>query len=460
MKFRIEKDSLGKVRVPADALWGAQTQRALENFRVSGLRMHPQFAASVVQIKKAAAKVHAEVGWLDRRTASAIVWACDRILSGGHLHHFPVDVYQAGAGTSYHMNVNEVVANMAAKRLGRKMRVHPNDHVNMGQSTNDVIPTAMRLAALCMSGRVLKQLDALAISFARKAREFRRVVKSGRTHLQDAAPVTLGQEFRAYASCAARHARLIRGGLDELRELGIGGSAVGTGLNTHRRYRRLMAKHLSRQTGQRLHVHPDPFESMQSMAPFAHLSGLLRNLALDLNRIANDFRLMASGPLAGFGELLLPARQPGSSIMPGKVNPVMAECLNMVCYQVLGHDTTVAWASQAGQLELNVMMPVIAYNLDQSLWILDGALEGFRVRCVDGVKADAARCRAYAERSLSVATALNPLIGYEKAAWAVKDALKEGRTVREVVLGKGWLTEREFDARARWDRLTHSHGGS
>jgi len=459
MKYRIEKDSLGTVKVPADALWGAQTQRAIENFRVSDLKAHPQFTASTVQIKKAAALVHVQVGWLDKKTANAIVWACDQVLKGGYLHHFVVDVYQAGAGTSHNMNVNEVIANMATRRLGGKRKVHPNDHVNMGQSTNDVIPTTMRLAALCMTGRVLKQLDALAVSFKHKAGEFRKIVKSGRTHLQDAAPVTLGQEFGAYASCVARHARLLREGMKELRELGIGGSAVGTGLNTHRDYRRLMVAALSKQTGEKLMVHPDPFEAMQSMAPFAHHSGLLRNLALDLNRIANDFRLMASGPLAGFGELLLPARQPGSSIMPGKVNPVMAECLNMVCYQVLGHDTTVAIASQAGQLELNVMMPVIAYNLNQSLWILDGALEGFRTRCVDGVKADVQRCRAYAERSLSVATALNPVIGYEKAAEAVKVALKEGRTIREVVLQRRWMTETEYNRRVQWDRLTHPHGG-
>ncbi len=455
--FRIEGDSLGNVKVPTDALWGAQTQRALENFRVSDLKAHPQFVASTVQVKKAAALVHDRVGWLDAKVAQAIVAACDEVLKGGYMNHFVVDVYQAGAGTSHNMNVNEVLANMATKRLGGRGKVHPNDHVNMGQSTNDVIPTAMRLTALCMTGRVLSQLDTLSLSFRKKAVEFRKIVKSGRTHLQDAAPVTLGQEFKAYGFCVARHARLIRAGLAEMRELGIGGSAVGTGLNTHREYRRLMVAALSKQTGQKLTVHPDPFEAMQSMAAFAHLSGLLRNLALDLNRIANDFRLMASGPLTGFGELLLPARQPGSSIMPGKVNPVMAECLNMVCYQVLGHDNTVAWASQAGQLELNVMMPVIAYNLNQSLAILDGALEGFRLRCVNDVKADVARCRAYAERSLSVATALNPVLGYEKVAVAVKQALREGKAVRDVVLERGWLTGAEYDARVNWDLLTHPH---
>jgi fumarate hydratase, class II len=457
MRTRIEKDSLGKVNVPADALWGAQTQRAVDNFRVSELKAHPQFVASTVQIKKAAARIHGRVGWLDKRFAVAIVAASDRVLKGGYMHHFVVDVYQAGAGTSHNMNVNEVIANLASKRLRGKAKVHPNDHVNMGQSTNDVIPTAMRLTALCMSGRVLRALDALALSFKRKAVEFRKVVKSGRTHLQDAAPVTLGQEFNAYASCVARHARLIRDGLAEMRELGIGGSAVGTGLNTHKDYRRRMVSYLSEQTGEKLKLHPDPFEAMQSMAPFTHLSGLLRNLALDLNRIANDFRLMASGPLTGFGELLLPARQPGSSIMPGKVNPVMAESLNMVCYQVIGHDATVAWASQAGQLELNVMMPVIAYNLNQSLLILEGGIEGFRARCVEGVKANAARCLRYAEKSLSVATALNPVIGYEKASEAVKTALAQGITIREAVLRKGWLTGEQFDERVSWDRLTHPH---
>jgi len=356
------------------------------------------------------------------------------------------------------MNVNEVLAHRASQIRGGGKPIHANDHVNMGQSTNDVIPTAMRISALLLLGNFLPELETLARALRAKSLEFKKIVKSGRTHLQDAAPVTLGQEFSAYAETLEKHVRKIKEASRELKELGIGGSAVGTGLNTHRLYPREMARLLSAQTGLKLKPHPNLFEAMQSMAPFAGLSGALRNVALDLNRIANDFRLLASGPLTGFGELLLPARQPGSSIMPGKVNPVMAECLNMVCYQVIGHDTTVAWASQAGQLELNVMMPVIAYNLNQATVLLTGAVRGFRQRCVEGLKADSDRCLSYAEKSLAVATALNPLIGYEKAAEAVKMALQEERTIREIVLEKGWITEADYRRRVKWDRLVYPHG--
>lgn len=461
-RYRIEKDSLGPLKVPAHALWGVQAQRAVANFPISGLRPHPVFVRATVEIKKAAARVHREVGWLDARRASAIVRAADEILKKGlWLDHFVVDVYQAGAGTSHNMNANEVLANRAIEILGGRRGdyrvVHPNDHVNMGQSTNDVIPTAIRLSGLLLTRDFLPVLERLARSFHTKGREFRKVFKSGRTHLQDAAPVSLGQEFRAYGGCLERHARAVREAARGLEELGIGGSAVGSGLNTHPRYARLMARRLSEQTGLRLRPHPDLFEAMQSMAPFVALSNAYRNLALDLTRIANDLRLMASGPTTGFGEIVLPARQPGSSIMPGKVNPVMAECLNMVCYQVLGHDTTVALASQAGQLELNVMMPVLAYNQNQTITLLTNVLKVFDALCVRGIRADAARCREYADKSVQVAAALNPVVGYARAAEIVKKALAEGKTIRQVVVEEGILSASEYDRVVRMERLVDPH---
>jgi aspartate ammonia-lyase len=330
--------------------------------------------------------------------------------------------------------------------------------VNMGQSTNDVIPTAIRLSGLLLTRDFLPVLLGLSKSFRKKAREFRLVMKSGRTHLQDAALLTLGQEFGAYAENLERHHLRIAAAAQDLQELGIGGSAVGTGLNTHKDYPKEMARLLSQQTGLSLKAHPNLFEAMQSMAPFVGLSNVYRGLALDLIRIANDFRLMTSGPAAGFGELLLPIMQPGSSIMPGKVNPVMAECLNMVCYQVLGHDTTVAMAAQAGQMELNVMMPVLAYNLNQEISLLTSMLRVFDEKCVKGLKAETERCRGYADKSTQVAAALNPVIGYEKAADVVKTALKEGKTVRRVVVEKGLLTGQKYDMVVRLQKIVDPHG--
>jgi aspartate ammonia-lyase len=360
------------------------------------------------------------------------------------------------------MNTNEVLANRAIEILGGKRgdykTVHPNDLVNMGQSTNDVIPTAIRLSGLLLTRDFLPVLAALAGAFRKKAREFRTLYKSGRTHLQDAALLTLGQEFGAYAESLERHVSRIRRAAGDLEELGIGGSAVGTGLNTHKDYVKGMARLLSEQTGLRLRPHPDLFEAMQSMAPFVSLSNAYRNLALDLTRIANDFRLMTSGPATGFGEILLPTMQPGSSIMPGKVNPVMAECLNMVCYQVLGHDTTVALAAQAGQMELNVMMPVLAYNLNQEILLLTRMLRAFEEKCVRGIRAEVSRCRQYADQSTQVAAALNPVIGYEKAAEVVKAALKEGKTIRQVVVEKGLLTPERYDQAVRLQKIVDPHG--
>jgi len=465
MAFRIEHDSIGELKVPEEALWGVQAQRAVENFPISGIKPHRVFIEATVHIKKAAARFHSKAGMLDKKKAEAIVKASDEILKEGKwLDHFVVDVYQAGAGTSHNMNTNEVLANRAIELLKGKRGdykiVHPNDHVNMGQSTNDVIPTAIRLSGLLLTRSFLPVLKKLATTFRLKGKEFEKVYKSGRTHLQDAALMTLGQEFNAYGENLERHAKRIERASDDLRELGIGGSAVGTGLNTHKDYCKGMAVFLSDQTGLKLSVHPDLFEAMQSLSPAVSLSNAYRSLALDLTRIANDFRLMTSGPATGFGEIILPVMQPGSSIMPGKVNPVMAECLNMVCYQVLGHDTTVAFAAQAGQMELNVMMPVLAYNLNQEIVLMTNMLKAFDEKCVSGVKAEEVRCRQYADQSTQVAAALNPVIGYEKAAEVVKAALKEGKTVKQVVLEKKILTEEQYRQSVRLEKLVDPHGRS
>ncbi len=400
---------------------------------------------------------------LDKKKAAAIVKAADEILNKGKwLDHFVVDVYQAGAGTSHNMNTNEVLANRAIEILkgkrGDYKLIHPNDHVNMGQSTNDVIPTAIRLSGLLLTRSFLPVLKKLALTFRKKGKEFRFVYKSGRTHLQDAAIMTLGQEFNAYGENLERHAKRVERASEDLCELGIGGSAVGTGLNTHKDYCADMAKLLSEQTGLRLKPHPDLFEAMQSLSPAVSLSNAYRSLALDLIRIANDFRLMTSGPATGFGEITLPIMQPGSSIMPGKVNPVMAECLNMVCYQVLGHDTTVAFAAQAGQMELNVMMPVLAYNLNQEILLMTNMLKAFDEKCVSGVRAEEGRCRQYADQSSQVAAALNPVIGYEKAAEVVKASLKEGKTVKQVVLEKNLLSKAQYQQSVRLEKLVDPHG--
>lgn len=465
MGYRIEHDSIGELKVPAEALWGVQTQRAVENFPVSGIKPHKVFIEATVHIKKAAARFHAKVGWLDKKKAGAIVKAADEILKQGKwLDQFVVDVYQAGAGTSHNMNTNEVLANRAIEMLGGKRgdykMVHPNDHVNMGQSTNDVIPTAIRLSGLMLVRDFLPVLDKLSKTFFKKGLEFKSVFKSGRTHLQDAVPISLGQEFTAYGECLKRHHGRIAAAAKDMEELGIGGSAAGSGLNTHKDYPQAMSKLLSEQTGLKLSSHPNLFEAMQSMAPAVSVSNSIRSLALDLIRIANDFRLMTSGPTTGFGEILLPVMQPGSSIMPGKVNPVMAECLNMVCFQVLGFDATIAMAAQAGQMELNVMMPVIAYNQNQMLGLITQMLRIFDEKCVRGVKADEKRCLYFADMSVQVAAALNPVIGYEKAAEVVKAALKEGKTIRQVVLEKKLLTEEKYNQAVKMEKIVDPHGRS
>jgi aspartate ammonia-lyase len=446
---RTERDSLGEREIPAEAYYGIQTARAIENFPISGWKPFPSLVTATIQIKKAAARVNRTLGVLDPKLAGAIEAAADEVLNGKLRDQFVVDPFQAGAGTSHNMNANEVLANRATELLGGQKGdyaiVHPNDHVNMAQSTNDVIPTAMRLAALELEAGLADVLKQLAGSFRQKARDFDGIVKSGRTHLQDAVPVRLGQEFGAYSVAITRSRRRVAQAAEELKEIGLGGTAAGTGLNAPPGYRRLVVEELSAITGIQLRQAADYFESMQSLSPFLMLSGAMRTLATDVIRIANDLRLLSSGPNTGLVEINLPAVQPGSSIMPGKVNPVMAEMTDMVCFQVIGNDLVIASAAQAGQLELNVMMPVVAFNLLMSLTILTTALNALQERCIDGITANEERCRWYFEHSVALVTALNPKIGYARAAELAKQAMASGKTIREVIAESGMLTEKEVE---------------
>jgi fumarate hydratase, class II len=434
---RTEKDPLGPLAVPADAYYGVQTQRALQNFPISGLRPLKEFVRAVVWIKKAAALTHKESGRLDPKLADAIVVAADEVLAGKYDDHFVVDVYQAGAGTSHNMNCNEVLANRANELLGAKRGeyapVHPNDHVNMAQSTNDVIPTAIRLGALDLMAGLERAFGGLRDALAAKGREFDDVVKAGRTHLQDAMPIRLGQEFAAYAGTIERNLARVRQAADFLRDLGIGGSAVGTGVNVEPEYPGLMNKHLVAITGLDLRAGRDRIQLMQSMGDAAGFSAAVRVLALDLSKIASDLRLLVSGPRTGLDEIVLPAVQPGSSIMPGKINPSVAEMVNQVCFQVVGNDACVAAAAEHGQLELNVMMPVIAHNVMFSMLILSNAAVVLNERCVSGITANRGQCEYWVERSAALATALAPQIGYAKAAEISKRSVKENVLIRELV---------------------------
>ncbi|MGD0576015.1 MAG: aspartate ammonia-lyase [Anaerolineales bacterium] len=447
--FRVERDSLGEIRVPAQAYYGAQTQRAVENFPISGLRPWRAWIWSLGVIKRAAAEVNRGLGLLEPTKAEAIVQAAQEVMDGQWDREFVVDPFQAGAGTSHHMNANEVIANRATQILGGQLgeyRVHPNDDVNMAQSTNDVIPTAIRLGCLWRLDELLGGLKELHAALAQKALDFDDIVKSGRTHLQDAVPVRLGQEFGGYASAVERDAERIERAAEGLRRLGIGGTAVGTGLNAHPDYRARMIHKLEECSRLQLVPADDLFEAMQSQADAAHFSGSLRTLALTLVRIANDLRLLASGPATGLGEIVFPAVQPGSSIMPGKVNPVMAEMLDQAMYHVLGCDTTVAIASQAGQLELNVMMPVIAHNLFEMMQVMIGAVRAFTERGVKGLRANRERAERWLARNSIIATALNPLIGYLAAAELVKAAEAQGLSLYEIAVaqaGQGKLRNRE-----------------
>lgn len=459
--FRIEKDSLGEVRVPANALYGAQTQRAVMNFPVSGMRPYPAFVWAQAMIKRAAAEVNRDLGLFNdvtigdrtisgRQIADAIIQAADEVLDGQHADQFVVDPFQAGAGTSHNMNLNEVIANRANQILGfalddPKKPVSPNDHVNMAQSTNDTIPTAIRLGCLWRLDELLAAIDRLADALEAKAQEFDPIVKSGRTHLQDAVPVRLGQEFGAYALAVRNDRERIESAADRLRRLGIGGTAVGSGLNAHPEYHERMVRLLSALTGQELRPAGNLFEAMQNMADAADFSASLRTLCITLTRIANDLRLLASGPTTGLDEIRLPAVQPGSSIMPGKVNPVLAEMLNMACFHVQGCDLAVSLAAQAGQLELNVMMPIIAHNLFEMMHVLIGAINAFTEKCVVGITANPEKATGWLAKNPILVTALNPVIGYLNGAAVAKEALASGKTIKEVVVEKGLLSPEQVD---------------
>jgi aspartate ammonia-lyase len=443
---RIETDSMGDRPIPATAYYGIQTLRATENFPISGLRPLATYVDACLLIKKATALTNAELGCIPQEMADAIVQAADEILQGSLRDQFVVDIYQAGAGTSHHMNINEVLANRALELLGDEKgnykRVNPNDHVNYGQSTNDVIPTAIRIGGLlALEHSLYPALTAAIATLQAKADAFHSVIKSGRTHMQDAVPIRLGESFRAWAQILADHQRRIEFVAQDLTQLGLGGSAVGTGLNTHPRYAQRVAEILGSLIDQPLCRAPHLMAAMQSMAPFVAVSGSLRNLAQDLVKLSHDLRLMDSGPMTGLKEIQLPPVQPGSSIMPGKYNPVMAEMTSMVCFQVMGYDSAIALAAQAGQLELNVMMPLIAYNLIHSIEILGNTIAVLEVKCLRGIEAKVDRCRHYADSSLSLVTALNTHIGYLNAAAVAKESLATGKSLRQVVLEKGLLDE-------------------
>jgi fumarate hydratase class II len=437
--YRTEHDSLGDVRVPEGVYYGAQTQRAVNNFSISGLKPWCAFIWSMAAIKYSAAKVNNDLGYLDDEVARAVMQAADEVMLGRWEPEFVVDPFQAGAGTSHNMNTNEVIANRATEILGGELgeyRVHPYDHVNMAQSTNDTIPTAIRLGCLWRLEELFAVIDDLAQALHEKAEAFDDVIKSGRTHLQDAVPIRLGQEFRAYAHAVQRDRSRISRAAQGLRRLGIGGTAAGTGLNAHPEYAVRMVHTLHELTKLELQISDDLIESMQSMADFADFSAALRTLAITLTRIANDFRLLSSGPATGLNELQLPPVQPGSSIMPGKVNPVMAEMLNMAMFHVQGGDFTVSLAAQAGQLELNVMMPIIAHNLFEMMHVMIGAVRAFAQRCVVGVEANRAQAEQWLERNAILLTALNPIIGYARGADLVKEAQSRGISLRELASEK------------------------
>ena len=445
MKMRLEKDSLGGHEVPYSAHYGIQTQRAVENYPISGFRAHPQLIRAMGMIKMAAARSNRELKLIDEKRANAILRAAEEVSEGKWNGEFLVDVYQAGAGVSFHMNANEVIANRAIELLGGDRGdyalCHPNDHVNCSQSTNDVFPTAVRLASMFLFEEALGEVGALAKSFSRKARDFDRILKSGRTHLMDAVPIRLGQEFAAYSTSMRRCEGIIEYAIGVLNEVGLGGSAVGTGINTHPKFQKLVVRHLSRISGRALRPTDDLRYAMQSNLAMSVASSALRNLALELIRISNDLRLLSSGPNTGLAEIELPALQPGSSIMPGKINPVMAELTAMVGFQAIGADMVTAMAVQAGQLELNVMMPAMAWNVLHSAEILKNTLRVLGTKCVDRISAKEDRCRYYANATISIAAALNPYIGYAAAAQIAKESVKTGRPVAEIALERNLLDE-------------------
>ncbi len=454
---RTETDSLGERQVPKDAYYGVQTVRAVENFPVSGLKAPPVFVYAYVMVKRAAATANMQVGWLDQKVGNAIIQACDEVLEGKLLDQFVVDVFQAGAGTSFNMNVNEVLCNRALEFLGKEKgdytTLSPNDHVNMAQSTNDTFPTALHVAALLALAPLGVALEDLSTAFEQLSRNYADAVKSGRTHLQDALPLTVGQELGAYASAINKAQLQLQERSRLLLDVALGGTAVGTGASAHVDFAELAVAELSRLTGFPLNVAPNLFEALQSRSAVAAVSGALKELSLELIRVANDLRLLSSGPTTGLAEISLPDVQPGSSIMPGKVNPVMAECLDMVAYQVVGNDLAVSMAVQAGQLELNVMMPLMMHNLLQSIQLLSSYLPVFTKKCVEGITVDTKRCAGYVALNPSLAVYLSPCIGYLDAAKIATQALQEKRSVKEIALEKELLTRKQAEEVFKKDSL-------
>jgi fumarate hydratase class II len=456
---RIEKDTLGRVKLPDDVYYGAQTQRAVDNFPISGLRLPRRFIKAQGTVKLAAARANSSLGLLSRKRFRAIEKASREVIDGTHDRHFVVDVYQAGAGTSQNMNANEVIANRAIELLrgqrGDYGLVHPNDHVNMAQSTNDTIPTSLYISSFeAVRDDLIPALTNLKSVLLSKTREFDKIVKAGRTHLQDAVPIRLGQEFSGYAASIHNDLLRIQNASKSLLNLPLGGNALGTGINAHPRFQSSAIREIRRITGVNFKRSKNLFEGIQNMYPALELSASLRGVAITLTKIAHDIRLLSSGPRTGFAEISLPAVQPGSSIMPGKVNPVMAEMLHMVCYQVIGNDTAVAFATQASQLELNVMMPMIAHNLLFSIEILSHGITAFNNKCATGIKADEKRCRSYADATLAMATALNPLVGYASAAEISKEAYQSGKSVRQIAVEKGILDDKGVRRVLNPDKLT------
>ena len=453
MDYRIEHDTMGEVLVPANRCWGAQTQRSHENFPIGTEKIPQEIIHAFAVLKKAAALANCKLGNLDARRANAIAAACDEILAGKLDDEFPLVVWQTGSGTQSNMNVNEVVAARANALLGEKL-VHPNDHVNKSQSSNDTFPTAMHIAALTAAeDHVLPALDGLAATFERLSAEYADVIKVGRTHLQDATPLTLGQEISGWSSSLRRDERMIRGAMEGVRELALGGTAVGTGLNALPAFGETVAQEISALTGKRFVTAPNKFHALTSKDELVYLHGAFKALAADLMKIANDVRLLASGPRCGIGELLIPENEPGSSIMPGKVNPTQCEAMTMVAVQVMANDVAVGMAASQGNFELNVFMPVCIYNFLQSARLLGDVMRSFELRCARGIKPNREKIQAYLDESLMLVTALNPHIGYENAAKVAKTAFAEGITLREAAVRLGFLTAEAFDRIVRPEKM-------
>lgn len=450
MKYRIDRDSLGEVRIPADAYYGAFTGRAVKQYHVTGRKSHKHLILAYVMIKRSAAVANIKSGAINKRLGQAIIKACDKILAGKHLEQFVIEEINSGAGTAFNMNSNEVICNVALEVLGKKKGsyefLHPNDHVNMSQSSNDTFPTAMHVAILLNLNEVIPAVDMLIKSLNKKAKEFSKYKKIGRTHLMDALPVTLGSEFAAYATSITKAKNAIVAASKELELVGLGGTAVGNGANTPRGYRKIAIAELAKISGLKLRPEKDMQHSLQSKFAVANVSSSIRNLALELNKIANDIRLMASGPIAGLSELGIPAVHAGSSIMPGKVNPSLAECLNMVCFSIIGNDTTVANAAQAGQFELNVMLPGTLKAVLDSTDMLKNFLPIFSKNLIDGLSANEKRLQQNIEKSPVIVTLLSPKIGYQKSAELFKESLKTGKTIRELVVSQKIMTEKQVDS--------------